>query len=188
MTWRGYPEVPVRAKLGLAPWFALLVVAGGVAQDRGWVDLRAGPLPHHHRSPTIPPPPVSRLGRADIPPAYLALYRSAAATCPGLSWAVLAGIGKEETNHGRSTLPGVRSGANFAGAMGPMQFLAGTWAEYGRGGDVYDPRDAVPGAARLLCANGARDGRDVPGAVYAYNHAWWYVRAVLDFARAYERK
>jgi hypothetical protein len=61
-----------------------------------------------------------------------------------------------------------------------------TWDRYGRGGNVYDPRDAIPAAARLLCANGARGGRDLPGAVYAYNHAWWYVADVLAFARAYE--
>jgi membrane-bound lytic murein transglycosylase B len=79
-----------------------------------------------------------------------------------------------------------------------MQFLAGTWAQYGRGGNRYDPADAIPAAARLLCANGlqarhppdrcpALDG--TPGehtAIYAYNHACWYVRQVLTFARSYE--
>ncbi len=57
----------------------------------------------------------------DIPANYLALYEAAADTCPGLPWQVLAGVGKEESNHGRSTLPGVSSGENFAGAGGPMQ-------------------------------------------------------------------
>lgn len=52
----------------------------------------------------------------DIPPSYLTLYRKAAQTCPGLDWAVLAAIGKIETNHGRSPLPGVHNGTNTAGA------------------------------------------------------------------------
>ncbi|HEY5986332.1 MAG TPA: hypothetical protein VIV12_08155 [Streptosporangiaceae bacterium] len=51
-----------------------------------------------------------------IPPAYLALYMGAAQTCLALPWAVLAGIGKTESDHGRSTAPGVHSGANHAGA------------------------------------------------------------------------
>ena len=65
----------------------------------------------------------SALARQDIPPSYLAWYMSAAQTCPGLPWSVLAGIGKVESNHGRSRLPGVQSGSNSAGAEGPMQFL-----------------------------------------------------------------
>jgi hypothetical protein len=52
----------------------------------------------------------------DIPPDYLALYTRAAPTCPGLDWSTLAAIGKIETNHARSTLPGIHSGENYAGA------------------------------------------------------------------------
>lgn len=52
----------------------------------------------------------------DIPPDYLTLYRKAAQTCPGLDWAILAAIGKIETDHGRSRLPGVRKAENTAGA------------------------------------------------------------------------
>src|SRR3954464_7829660 len=59
----------------------------------------------------------------DIPRGYLDLYRSAAQVCPGLDWSVLAAIGKVESNHGRSNLPGVHSGENYAKAGGPMQFL-----------------------------------------------------------------
>ena len=122
---------------------------------------------------------------ADIPGNMLVLYESGVSACPGLSWTILAGIGKIETNHGRSTLPGVQSGANFAGAMGPMQFLAGTWAVYGDGvpNDVYNPAFAIPGAARLLCASGAP--ANIYGAIFAYNHADWYVREVLAQAAAY---
>lgn len=53
---------------------------------------------------------------SDIPADYLALYRAAATVCPGLSWSVPAAIGKVETNHGRSTLPGVHDGENSKGA------------------------------------------------------------------------
>src|SRR3989442_5314856 len=67
----------------------------------------------------------SDLAKQDIPADVLAIYQAAARTCPGFDWAVLAGIGKIETNHG---LSGVHSGQNSAGAMGPMQFLQGTWA------------------------------------------------------------
>jgi hypothetical protein len=143
----------------------------------------------------------------DIPPQYLALYQAAADTCPGLPWPVLAAIGKVETNHGRSTAEGVAQGTNFAGAAGPMQFGIGgkagnTWGGapvhrvppqvgYGTDGDgdgianVYHPPDAIFGAARYLCANGAERGADLPGAIFAYNHANWYVTKVLAFASGY---
>ena len=124
---------------------------------------------------------------ADIPPAALRDYQAAARVCPGLSWALLAGIGKVESDHGRSTLLGVHSGANFAGAMGPMQFLAPTWAAYHQPGmgDVYDHRDASFAAARLLCANGAASPAGVARAVHAYNHDWSYVDQVLRWASKY---
>jgi hypothetical protein len=70
----------------------------------------------------------SPVGVADIPSDYLALYVGAARTCPGLDWSVLAAIGKIETDHGRSTLPGVHGGANAAGSVGIMQFQPATWA------------------------------------------------------------
>src|SRR5690606_34245683 len=81
------------------------------------------------------------LARSDIPPAYLRWYMDAAQACPGLGWNVLAAIGKIETDHGRSTLPGVHTGQNHAGAGGPMQFLAPTWAAYGTDGDHDGTKD-----------------------------------------------
>lgn len=128
---------------------------------------------------------VSAQGKADIPPAALADYVAAAATCPGLSWAVLAGIGKEESDHGRSNLPGVHSGSNSAGAEGPMQFLPATWAQYGAGGDIYDHRDASFGAARLLCANGGGNPSRLDSAIWDYNHDWGYVASVKSIAASY---
>jgi len=96
---------------------------------------------------------------------------------------VLAAIGKVESNHGRSTAPGVTSGANSAGAAGPMEIGIGgkagnTFAGYavdadGGGADVYNPADAVFTAANYLCRNGAARGAEVAKAVFAYNHADW---------------
>src|SRR5829696_4245529 len=128
----------------------------------------------------------------DIPPQLLPVYQTAADSCPGLPWSVLAAIGKVETDHGRSTAPGVQSGANFAGAAGPMQIGVGgkagnTWAAYavdadGGGPSVYSPADAIFTAASYLCANGANRGANVAGAIFAYNHADWYVTKVLAAA------
>ena len=68
--------------------------------------------------------------RSAIPPAMLALYEQAAATCPGLPWTVLAAIGTVESGNGHLDLPGVHSGSNGAGAEGPMQFEPTTFAAY----------------------------------------------------------
>lgn len=135
---------------------------------------------------------------ADIPAGMLVLYqRAATVECDGLPWTVLAAIGKVESDHGRSTLPGVHSGANFAGAQGPMQFLPATFAAYDRpvppGGvnppSPYDPADAIHAAARYLCVSGAAathpGGPDLAAAVWQYNHSDAYVRQVLAIARSY---
>jgi len=127
----------------------------------------------------------------DIPATALAAYVAGAAWCPGLSWTVLAGIGKVESDHGRSTLPGVASGANPLGAEGPMQFLPATFAAYavsaaGQAPTPYVLADAAVAAARMLCADGAARPGGVPPALYAYNHSSSYVDAVLGWAAAYQ--
>jgi hypothetical protein len=135
-----------------------------------------------------PPAAPTRYATADIPPRMLVLYRKAAFTCPGLPWTVLAAIGKAETDHGRA-----RRQTSTAGAVGPMQFLPATFAAYARpvppGGarppTPWDPVDAVYAAARLLCSSGARGGRHLAHAVYAYNHSAAYVRRVLALAARY---
>lgn len=140
----------------------------------------------------IPATP-SATAQSDIPVHDLVLYQQAAATCPGEDWTVLAAIGKIETNHGRSNLPGVHSGHNSAGAEGEMQFLPTTFAQYSQpvppGGanppSPYDTEDAIFAAARLLCANGAGNPQTVARAVFAYNHDDSYVRNVLGQAQAY---
>lgn len=122
---------------------------------------------------------------AAIPAGYLALYQQAAATCPGLPWTVLAAIGTIESANGAN--PATSS----AGAVGPMQFLPSTWAAYRRDGDgdgradIHDRADAIYTAAAYLCANGARHGANIPGAIFAYNHAAWYVSDVLTLAVRY---
>jgi cell wall-associated NlpC family hydrolase len=132
-------------------------------------------------------------GSTSIPPAMLTLYQEAAATCAGLPWTVLAAIGTIESDNGQSDLPGVHSGANAAGAEGPMQFEPATFAAYDEpvppGGanppSPYDPTDAAYAAARLLCANGASGGADIAAAVYAYNHSASYVARVLALAQSF---
>ncbi|HEY2958754.1 MAG TPA: hypothetical protein VGM21_11190 [Actinomycetota bacterium] len=190
---RAYPQVPLRAKVAVAPWVVLLVVVLGVLDDRGVIDLGGGPAAApHHRPARRPAASVAPGGGAEVPPAYLAAYRHAARTCPHLSWALLAAVGKVESNHGRGwpprwrSTPGIAYGTeNFAGAGGPMQFLAPTWARWGRGGDRWDYRDAVPAAARKLCADGVARG-DLSAALFAYNPSRRYVAGVLDVARRYQ--
>lgn len=164
----------------------LLVIVLGMAAVGGMLSSLTG---HGTAQP-------SRIAMTDIPAENYALYTQAAATCPGLDWTVLAAIGKIETDHGRSPLPGVTSGANYAGARGPMQFLQPTFdaviAEHPPppGGATppspYNLHDAVHAAAAYLCDSGARNGHDLTGAIYAYNHADWYVADVLAQAAQYE--
>ncbi|MFD8494864.1 NlpC/P60 family protein [Amycolatopsis sp. NPDC059657] len=134
---------------------------------------------------------------ADIPPDFLALYQLAAGVCPALDWSVLAAIGKIETNHGRLQAQGVWSGENPWGAGGVMQFLQPTWNrvvarhQIPPGGSNppsrYNPHDAIYAAAFYLCDSGARDGRDLHAAIFAYNHAEWYVQQVLAQAKKYSQ-
>jgi Transglycosylase SLT domain len=135
---------------------------------------------------------ASTLARSEIPPQYLSLYKAAARRY-GIDWAILAGIGRVECDHGRDPDPSCsREGAsNAAGAGGPMQFLAATWARYGVDGDGdgrvdrWDPADAIFSAANYLCASGAP--RDYEAAIFAYNHASWYVAEVERWAARYRR-
>lgn len=124
----------------------------------------------------------------DIPAAMYELYREAAAGCPGLSWAVLAGVGKVESDHGRAAVQ-----ISAAGAEGPMQMLPATFAAYALpvppGGrqppTPFDPVDAVFAAARMLCRGGAGQAHGLAGAVFAYNHDGSYVARILELADVY---
>lgn len=127
-----------------------------------------------------------RVGPMPGSPEYFRLYHSAATTCEGLSWTVLAAIGQVETGHGRNM------NTSSVGAQGPMQFMPRTFAAYGVDGDrdgridIRNPADAIFSAAHYLCAN--RGGTGPPGlrqAVWHYNHADWYVDMVLALAARY---
>ncbi|MFG1684909.1 NlpC/P60 family protein [Nonomuraea sp. NPDC049269] len=145
---------------------------------------------------------VSDTGAADIPADYLELYKKFGKKI-GVQWNILAAVGKRETDHGRSNMAGVKSGTNYAGAAGPMQFLISTWggkaqiamsskfsgyASDGNGdgvGNVYDPADAILGAAKMLKRNGAPE--KVRQALFIYNRAWWYVDQVEQIAKGYAK-
>src|SRR6266700_4034407 len=152
----------------------------------------------------VQPAPSKAAGTA-IPANYLHLFQQAGHTF-GVPWTILAGIGEVESNDGRSTLPGVHSGANAFGAAGPMQIGIGGAAGNQWGGapvhpasehvsgvatdgdgdgiaSVYDPADAIAGAAKYLLQHGVLDS--VPGAIFAYNHLESYVRSVMSWASAY---
>jgi soluble lytic murein transglycosylase-like protein len=107
------------------------------------------------------------------------LYRAAGYQY-GIDWRVLAAINKVETGFGTNL------NVSSAGAVGWMQFMPSTWRRWGTDGsgdgvaDPWNPADAVYSAARYLQAAGAE--RDLRRAVFAYNHADWYVNDVLKIA------
>ena len=121
---------------------------------------------------------------AEIPAALLPIFKRAAKRYR-VPWETLAAINKYETGFGRNL------GPSRAGAVGWMQFLPSTWARWGVDAngdgrkDPNDPVDAIFSAARYLQAAGAAS--DLGKAVFAYNHADWYVKLVLDKAAEYAR-
>src|ERR1700750_1368446 len=144
-------------------------------------------------------------GRARTPADYLHLYQQAGKKY-GVPWVVLAGIGEIESNQGRTMLPGVHSGANAFGAAGPLQIGIGGASGNNWGGapvhpasekvagvdtdgngdgiaSVYEPADAIDGAAKYLVAHGGQN--DVSGASFSYNHLLSYVQSVLHWASVY---
>ncbi|MEY2515804.1 MAG: hypothetical protein QOJ89_3162 [bacterium] len=115
-----------------------------------------------------------------IPVFLLPIYQAAGIQY-GVRWEVLAAINEIETDYGRNL------NVSSAGALGWMQFMPQTWKIYGvdanRDGrkDPFNPVDAIFAAARYLKAAGAQD--DLRKAIFAYNHADWYVESVLMRAR-----
>lgn len=102
----------------------------------------------------------------------LGFYRDAEAAT-GVGWNYLAAINLIETRLGSV------NGTSTAGAQGPMQFMPSTFSAYGSG-DIHSPRDAIMAAGRMLAANGF--ATDPDRAIYQYNHADQYVRAVDEYA------
>jgi hypothetical protein len=120
----------------------------------------------------------------EIPPFLLPIYQ-ACGTEYGVPWEVLASINKIETGFGTNL------NVSSAGAVGWMQFLPSSWEAFGvdangdKRKDPYNPVDAICAAANYLKIAGAHD--DLYQAIFAYNHADWYVQEVLLYARAYGR-
>jgi peptidoglycan DL-endopeptidase CwlO len=140
-----------------------------------------------------------------IPADYLYWYKKVGQQY-GVPWTILAGIGTVESDNGRTTLPGVHSGANAFGAAGPMQIGIGgaagnVWGgapvhpaseavggvatdeDGGPDASVYDPADAIAGAAKYLLEFQVQTNPS--GAIFAYNHLQSYVQSVLYYASAY---
>jgi membrane-bound lytic murein transglycosylase B len=185
---------------------------------------------HISAAPKSVPPPtvvVNTPGTLGIPTMALSAYRNAermmAGADPGcgISWNLLAGVGRIESVHANGgatdargtavrpiygpaldgTLPGneviaqnsADGRVSYARAVGPMQFLPGTWARYASDGDgdgVADPQnlyDSTLAAARYLCSGGMnlRDPSQMMGAVLRYNNSTSYARNVLGWAAAY---
>jgi hypothetical protein len=190
----------VSARLGLIHHVAALVSAPGLSISKLRRDVRAALAgsgaslitlrPRHAPPPvTTSTVPSGRPASYTRPTSYIQLFQeSAAQYCPGLPWTVLAAIGQIESGDGANT------GPSTAGALGPMQFLPSTWAEWGITAfgepgppNIMDPFDAVPSAARYLCAAGGSTGAGLPSAIFAYNHADWYVSEVLALAKEYQQ-
>jgi hypothetical protein len=133
--------------------------------------------------PTAPVPigvPNFFIDNFDVPPFLLPIFQSAGAEYQ-VPWQVLAAINQIETDYGRNL------SVSSAGAVGWMQFLPQTWTRYGVDAngagvaDPYNPADAIFAAARVLHAAGA--SKNLRGAIFAYNHAAWYVDSVMLRAR-----
>jgi hypothetical protein len=137
-----------------------------------------------------------------IPANYLSWYKKVGQQY-GVPWTILAGIGTVESDNGRTTLPGVNSGQNAFGAAGPMQIGIGgaagnVWGgapvhpgnevvdgvatdeDGGADASVYDPADAIAGAAKYLLAAGVQTNPSA--AIFSYNHLQSYVQSVLYYA------
>jgi Transglycosylase SLT domain len=115
-----------------------------------------------------------------VPLFLLPIYQAAGIEY-GVRWEILAAINEIETDYGRNL------NVSSAGALGWMQFMPPSWKAYGvdanKDGrkDPYNPVDAIFAAARYLKA--ANYENDVRGAIFAYNHADWYVDSVMLRAR-----
>jgi membrane-bound lytic murein transglycosylase B len=211
----------------------LAAVASSTSGNSGAtvVAVAKTPTPMRIAAATVSAPPpavvVNTPGTLRIPSMALAAYRNAetkmtvAAPGCGVSWNLLAGIGRIESMHANGgatdargtavrpiygpsldgTLPGnevIVQSRNaervvYARALGPMQFLPGTWSRYAADGDgdgksdVQNVFDASLAAARYLCSGGLnlRNQTDVLAAILRYNNSMAYARNVLAWAAAY---
>ena len=149
--------------------------------------------------------PAAGAKAKSIPADYLSWYQKVGQQY-GVPWTILAGIGTVESDNGQTTLPGVHSGSNAFGAAGPMQIGIGgaagdVWGgapihpagevvdgvatdeDGGPDASVYDPADAIAGAAKYLLTAGVTTNPSA--AIFAYNHLQSYVESVLYYAGVY---
>ena len=224
-----HPVAPVRD--GAVTPLAAVALAPDDPSGPAVVTVSRPPTAFHIAEASLSAPPpavvVSSPGSLRIPLMALNAYRNAermmAVAEPGcgVSWNLLAGIGRIESMHANGgatdargtavrpiygpaldgSLPGneviVQSAASgrvtYARAMGPMQFLPGTWARYASDGDgdgKADPQnlfDSTLAAARYLCSGGLnlRDQSQVMAAILRYNNSVAYAQNVLGWAAAY---
>jgi len=163
-------EAEAEAPKGVADGGALAEPASGLSQNRAF---------------PIPALPASNCAAAGVPPTLIPIYRRASTKYQlgPQGPAILAAINQIETAFGTNL------GPSSAGAVGWMQFMPATWATYGVDAngdgvkDPNDPEDAIFAAAGYLATAG------MPGntyeAIFAYNHADWYVQDVLAAAGCY---
>ena len=145
-------------------------------------------LPDPSGAFAIPSFPTSSCASTGVPPELIPIYQRAsnAYALGPQGPAVLAGINEIETGFGQNL------GPSYAGAVGWMQFMPETWAAYGVDADndgVADPNnpeDAIFAAASYLSASGMPE--DTYGAIFAYNHADWYVADVLANAACFAQE
>ena len=131
--------------------------------------------------------PVNLLTPPAVPetvsPAALQQLWQQAGSQYGIPWQVLAAINKVESNFGRNM------GPSSAGAIGWMQFMPSTWLRWGTDGngdgiaDPWNAEDAITSAARYLAAAGGQT--DIERAIFAYNHADWYVNEVVSISKLF---
>jgi membrane-bound lytic murein transglycosylase B len=223
------PAVPVRQEA--VTTLAAVAPATPDMSGPSVITVKRPPQRFHVATATASAPPpavvVSSPGSLRIPSMALSAYRNAEVTMSrakpdcGVSWNLLAGIGRIESGHANGgatdargtvvrpiygpaldgTLPGneviVQSRqagrVTYARAIGPMQFLPGTWSRYASDGDgdgKSDPQnlyDSALAAARYLCSGGLdlRDSAQVMSAVLRYNNSVAYARNVLGWAASY---
>ena len=159
-------------------------VSSGAKTSLLRVSLPSASVPNAPGSISIPVSFTSApLSPQQVPLATLHVLWEQAGSAYGIPWQVLASINKIESNFGQNM------GPSSAGAVGWMQFMPSTWLRWGVDADgdgIADPwnaTDAIYAAARYLTAAGGQT--DIARGVFAYNHADWYVREVLDLAQVY---
>ena len=128
-------------------------------------------------------PSVPEVQKTDDPSGFRQVYQDASKKY-GVPWQILEAVHQVETGKDGNTCR-----KSYAGATGPMQFMPGTWRAYQDDGDgngsqdICDVDDAIYGAAHLLAASGASEGR-IDEALFNYNHSWSYVAKVKDVAQS----